>query len=132
MVFVWSASSSLSDLDRLCAGHDVSTSEILGGGSVSFHEPFSFRVDQVAALAATAFRNQAAGTINTGRMELHKLHVHVRQAGSAYHGGTVPGACVSRRAGKIGSTSTSTETEELSLNRIDTNQGNSIVSFQIT
>ena len=60
------------------------------------------RIGEIAALAARALGDQAAGAIDAGRMELHELHVLQRQAGAQHHGVAVAGAGVRRGAGEIG------------------------------
>jgi hypothetical protein len=48
-------------------------------------------VDQIAALAAHAFGNQAAHFRDAGRVELPELHVFQRQPGAQHHAETVAG-----------------------------------------
>ena len=44
-----------------------------GAMSLPFHESFALAVSQDASFTSAAFSDQAASTIDTGRVELHKL-----------------------------------------------------------
>src|SRR5690606_25959444 len=60
------------DLNGHGAGYDVAGSEVLGIRCVALHEALAFRVGKVATLAADPFGDKAAGTVDTGRVELHE------------------------------------------------------------
>jgi len=64
------------------AVNNVTRGEILGAWCITFHKAFALGIGAVASFAARAFSNQAAGAINTGRMELHKFHVLQWQSGT--------------------------------------------------
>src|SRR5690606_17584226 len=66
----------LVDLRLLGAGHDVATRELHHVRRVLLHEALAGGVEQVGALAARALRNQHAGALQGGRVELDHLHVH--------------------------------------------------------
>ena len=69
---------------------------------VALHEALALGVGQIAALAARALGDQAAGAVDAGRVELHELHVLQRQAGAQHHRVAVAGAGMRRGAGEIG------------------------------
>ena len=51
--------------------------------------------------AARAFRDQAAGAVDAGRVKLHEFHVLERQPGAQHHGVAVARAGVRGGAGEI-------------------------------
>src|ERR1700733_2793632 len=61
---------------------------------MALHEALAFRVYEIAAFAAGAFGDEAAGAVDASRMELHELHVLQRQAGAQRHRVAVAGAGV--------------------------------------
>ncbi len=65
----------LANLDGHGAGNDVTRGEILGGRGIALHEALALGIDEVGALPARAFRDQAAGAVNAGGMELHEFHI---------------------------------------------------------
>ena len=69
---------------------------------VALHEALALGVGEIAALAARAFGDQAAGAVDAGRVELDELHVLQRQPGAQHHGVAVAGAGVGGGAGEIG------------------------------
>ena len=102
MVLELADAAALADLDGHGARDDVARGEILGGGRVALHEALALGVDEIGALPARAFGDQAAGAVDAGRMELHEFHVLQRQAGAQHHGVAVAGAGMRRGAGEIG------------------------------
>ena len=84
------------DLHRHGARDHVARGEVLGRGRVALHEALAFRIGEVAALAARALGDEAAGAVDAGRVELHELHVLQRQAGAQHHGVAVARAGVGR------------------------------------
>ena len=66
----------------------------LACGRIALHEALAAGVGEVAALAARAFRDQHAGAVDAGGVELHELHVLQRQAGAQHHGVAVARAGV--------------------------------------
>ena len=102
VVLVGAAAAALADLDgHRPAGH-VARCQILGVGGIALHEALAFAVGQIAAFAARALGDQAAGAIDPGRMELDELHVLQRQAGAQHHRVAVAGTGVSLGCGEIG------------------------------
>ena len=91
VVLVLADAAALADLDGHRARDDVARGEVLGGRRVALHEALALGVGQIAALAARAFGDQAAGAVDAGRMELHELHVLQRQAGAQHHAVAVAG-----------------------------------------
>ena len=77
---------SLADLHGHGAGDDVAAGEVLGRRRVALHEALALGVGEIAAFAARALGDQAAGAIDAGRMELHELHVLQGEAGAQHHG----------------------------------------------
>src|SRR3546814_5229908 len=62
----------------------------------------SLGIGEIATLAARAFGDQAAGTIDAGRMKLHELHILQRDASAQRHAVAVAGAGMRRSGGEIG------------------------------
>ena len=50
----------------------------------------------------STFSHETAGAVDTGRVELHELHVLVGKAGPGYHGRGVAGAGVGRGGREVG------------------------------
>ncbi len=80
------------------AADDIARCQILGRWGVAFHEPFTFGIGQVAALAPCALGDQHARAVNAGGVELHEFHVLQRQPCAQHHAAAVAGAGV--RAGR--------------------------------
>ena len=80
----------------------VARGQVLGGGRIALHEALALGIGEIAAFAAHAFGDQAAGAVDAGGMELHELHVLQRQAGAQHHGVAVAGAGMGAGAGEIG------------------------------
>src|ERR1700730_12373564 len=70
VVALRTAAAALADLDRHSAGDDVARGEILGARCIALHEALAFPIRKIAALAARALGDQAAGAVNAGRMKL--------------------------------------------------------------
>src|SRR5262249_3706462 len=90
VVFVGPDAAPLANLDRDRAADHVAAGKVLGVGSITLHEPLALVVGQIAALAARALGDEAAGAIDPGRMELDEPDVQTRRAGAQDHG--VPAA----------------------------------------
>ncbi len=101
MVTIRAGTAAFHDLHGHRAADHVTARQILGGGRIAFHETLALGIGQVAALAARALRDQAAGAENARRVELHELHVLVGQARPRHHAVAVAGAGVGAGAGKI-------------------------------
>ena len=102
VVLVLADAAAFADFDRHRARHHVARGEVLGRRRIALHEALAFGIDQIAAFAARAFGDQAAGAVDAGRMELHEFHVLQRQAGAQHHGVAVAGAGMRAGAGEIG------------------------------
>ena len=84
------------------ARNNVATSQIFVGRRIAFHEPLALGICQIPALAAGAFSDQTASTVNTSRVELHKLHILQRQTDPCCHPTTIAGTSMRRGRRKIG------------------------------
>ena len=102
VVFLLADAAAFADLDGHRARNHVARGEILGGWRIALHEALALGVDEIAALAARAFGDEAARAVDAGRVELHELHVLQRQPGAQRHGAAVAGAGVRRGAGGVG------------------------------
>ena len=87
-------------IDRDGTAHDVVSGKILGARRIAFHEPFTFRIGEKAALSPGAFGDQATGRVDAAGMKLRELHVLERQASAQGHRVAVTGAGVGSGAGK--------------------------------
>ena len=67
VVLVRPAAPTLVDLDRHRAADDVPARQIFGARRIALHEALTFRIGEIAALAARAFGDQAAGAVDSGR-----------------------------------------------------------------
>ena len=101
VVLVRAAAAAFADLDGHRAADDVARGEVLGRRRIALHEALAARVGDVAALAAHALGDQAAGAVDAGRMELDELEVLQRQAGAQHHGAAVAGAGMGRGRRRI-------------------------------
>ena len=101
MVLVLADAASFANLDGHRTRDHVARGQILGRRRVALHEALAFGIDQIAAFAARAFGDQAAGAIDAGRMELHEFHVLQRQAGAQHHGIAIAGGRERRGAGEV-------------------------------
>ena len=64
-----------SDLHSHGAADHVSGREVFCIRGVTFHEPLAITICQESSFPASTFSNEAAGAIDTGRMELDKFHI---------------------------------------------------------
>mmetsp|Transcript_9089 Transcript_9089/g.28174 ORF Transcript_9089/g.28174 Transcript_9089/m.28174 type:complete len:346 (+) Transcript_9089:897-1934(+) len=104
MIFTWATATTFTDLHRDRAGDHITRCQILCSRSISFHEWFTFRVQQFSTLTTRALCNQATSSIDTGRMELDKLEILHRETGTACHCITVTSTSMSRSARKVSTT----------------------------
>jgi hypothetical protein len=102
VVLVRTDAAAFADFDGHGAADHVARGQILGGRRIALHEALAFGIGQIAALAARALGDQAAGAIDAGRVELDELHVLQRQAGAQHHGVAVAGAGVGAGGAEIG------------------------------
>src|SRR5690606_27796806 len=89
VVLVLANATAFTDFQSHAAGHDVARCKVLGGRCVTLHEALAFRVHQVTALTANTFGDQAACSVDAGRVELNELHVLQRQASACNHAAAV-------------------------------------------
>ena len=75
VVLLLADTTALANFDRHRARDQVARGEVFRRRRVALHEAFAFGIDQIAAFAAHALGDEAAGAVDTGRMELHELHV---------------------------------------------------------
>ena len=73
------------DLGRLRPRDDVARGKLERVRRIALHEPLAVLVDQEAALAAAALRDQDPRREHRRRVELHELHVLERQPGAERH-----------------------------------------------
>lgn len=106
VVLIGAYTSALINLNSHRPRNNVSTGQILGGWRVSLHESLSLAVDKDSSLTSATLGDQATSAVNTGWVELHKLHVHVGETGSVEHGHSVSGASVRRSTTLPGSSVT--------------------------
>ncbi len=102
VVLVRAHAAAFADFDGHGARNHVARCQILHGRRIALHEALAFGVGQIAAFAAGALCDQAAGAVDAGRVELHELHVLQRQAGAQHHGVAVAGAGVGRGGREVG------------------------------
>lgn len=101
VILLGSDTATLSDLDGHRARDDVARGQVLGVRRVALHETLAFRVNQETAFTSRTLCDQAAGPVDTSRVELNELHVLVGDAGASNHSVTVSSACVCRSARKV-------------------------------
>lgn len=102
-----SNSSSLPDLDGHGPRDNISRREILGGRGVSLHESLSFRVEEVSSLSSRPLSDEASSTVDSSRVELNEFEILKGKTSSDDHGVSVSRAGVSRSAGEVSPTVTS-------------------------
>ena len=102
MVLVRTDAAAFADLDGHGPADHVARGQVLHRRGVALHEALALGIGQVAAFAAGALGDQAAGAVDAGGVELHELHVLQRQAGAQHHGVAVAGAGVRGGAGEVG------------------------------
>ena len=73
------------------SGYHIPTRQVLGIGSIAFHETFTIFIDQVTTLTAASFSNEYSGPMDTGRMKLPHFNILNREASSQRHTNTVTG-----------------------------------------
>ena len=101
VVLVLADTAAFADFNRHRARHHVARCQVLVMRRVAFHETFAVRVAQNAAFAAHAFGDQAAGTVDAGRVELHELHVLQGETRARGETGAIARTSVRRRCAEI-------------------------------
>ena len=101
VVLLLSDAAAFADFDGHRPRDDVAGGKILGRWRIALHEALTFRIDEIAALAARAFGDEATGAVDSGRMELDEFHVLQRQAGAERHRAAIAGLGVGAGAGVI-------------------------------
>ena len=102
MVFMFTDAATFANFDGHRARYHIARGEVFGARRISFHEAFAFGIGQITALAAHAFGNQAARTVNAGRVELHEFHVLQRQTRAQHHATAITRTGVGGGAGEEG------------------------------
>lgn len=111
VVLLGTDTTAVTDLHGHGTGDDVTRSKILGGRGITLHETLTLGVEEVTTLTTGALSDQAAGTVDTSRVELNKLEILVGETGTGSHGHTVTSASVGGSAAEVG-TSVSTSGED--------------------
>lgn len=106
VVLVWANTTALADLHGHGTRDNVTGGKILGSWSVTLHEPLTLRVQEVTTLTTRALSDQAASTIDTSWVELHKLQILIGKTSTSNHCHTVTSASVSGCAREVGTTVT--------------------------
>lgn len=102
VVLLGANTAALADLHGHGTGDDIAGGQILGSGGITLHKALTLGVQQVATLTTRALSDQAAGAVDTGRMELDELEILVGETGAGNHGHTVTCAGVGGCAGEVG------------------------------
>ncbi len=102
MVFLRPDATAFLDFNGHRAADDIARGEVFRMRGITLHEPLALAVDEVAAFAARAFRDEAARAIDAGGVELHELHILQGNAGAHGHAATIAGAGVRRGGAEIG------------------------------
>ena len=102
VVFLLADAAAFANLDGHRARDHVARREIFGGRRIALHETLALGIDQIAAFAARALGDEAAGAVDAGGVKLDELHVLQRQAGAQRHRAAVAGAGMRRGAGGVG------------------------------
>src|SRR5215471_506106 len=66
VILLRAAATTLADFDRHRAADDVPSGQVFRVWSIAFHEALALRVGEIAALAACAFGDEAAGAVDAG------------------------------------------------------------------
>mmetsp|Transcript_96380 Transcript_96380/g.234239 ORF Transcript_96380/g.234239 Transcript_96380/m.234239 type:complete len:411 (+) Transcript_96380:519-1751(+) len=102
VVLLRAHAAALADLHGHGAADDIARRQVLGAGRVTLHEALALRVLQDASLATASLSHEAAGTVDTGRVELHELRVLDGEAGAQSHATAVTGAGVGAGGAEVG------------------------------
>ena len=102
MVLLWPATAAFPDFYGDRAANYVTRGQVLGAGSITFHETFTLGVGKEPALATCAFSDEHTDSVDPGRVKLGELHILQGQAGPQCHATAVAGTSMGRGTGKIG------------------------------
>jgi len=115
-----SNTSAFNDFDSHGSWDDISRSEILSSGSVSFHESFTVSIDKFTTFSSATFSHEATRAVNTSRMELHEFRIFNGETSSSDNTETITSASMCGSAWKISSSvSTSCENSVVSSNSVN-------------
>ena len=78
MVLLGSDSSASEDLHCHSSTDDISGGQVFSRRGIVRHKPFSKPISQHSSLSSTSFSHQAASSIDSCRMELHKFKIRKR------------------------------------------------------
>ncbi len=96
MIRLGTEASSGTDFHSHRPADHVSGCKVASVGGITFHETLTRGIGQEPPFATSTLRDQAAGTIDPGRMKLHELHILERQPGAKNHCITIAGAGMRR------------------------------------
>lgn len=113
VVLVSTNTTAIADLHGHRSGNDVARGKILGGGGITFHESLTLGVEEVTTLTTSTLSDQAAGTVDTSRVELDELEILVGQTSTGDHGHAVTSASVGGCAGEVGSAVTTSSEDSV-------------------
>jgi hypothetical protein len=102
MILLGTDTAALANLHGHGTGDDVTAGKILGSRGISLHETLSLGVEEVTTLTTRTLSNQAASSVDAGRVELDELEILVGETGASNHGHTVTSAGVGRSAAEVG------------------------------
>lgn len=103
VVLLSTDTTAVTDLHGHGSGDDVTRSKIAGSGGISLHESLTLGVEEETTLTTSTLSDQAAGAVDTGRVELDELEILVGETGTGDHGHTVTSASVGGSAAEVGS-----------------------------
>ena len=101
VIFFRTATAALLHLGVNRARDHVARRQVLGVRRVAFHKALAATINEVAAFAAHAFRDQDTNAGDTGWVKLHELHILQRNTGAQRHGHTVAGVDVGIGGGPV-------------------------------
>jgi hypothetical protein len=120
VVLLGSNTTSFTDFHGHGSTDNITRGEILGTGSISFHETFSLTVSKDATFSTAPFGHQTSSTVDSSRVELNEFIVLLGQSGSHGHGIAVSGTGVGTSATEVStSVSSSGKNGILGLDSVD-------------
>src|SRR5690625_1294936 len=91
VVAIFTAAAAFKNFQDHGAGHHVAASQVFGVGRIALHKALAVLIDQVAALAPTAFGDQSTRTVNAGGVELPHFNILNREPSTQGHTDTIAG-----------------------------------------